>query len=153
MEANLFIKNAEVEGNKIKNIEFYGDWQLNMGGSSAPKYVFADGKLVEDAEIEDDPFISIVPHSSYFTVTVNFLTDAYLLNLRGKNNSYGETFASSYVLIAGYNGVKISAGQSLSFRVNLSSITTNGFATFILITDKALVKTYKLSKPYLESLL
>ena len=32
MEANLFIKNAEVEGNKIKNIEFFGDWEIEMGG-------------------------------------------------------------------------------------------------------------------------
>ena len=36
MEANLFIKNAEVEGNKIKNIEFYGDWEVDMSGGDDP---------------------------------------------------------------------------------------------------------------------
>ena len=29
MEANTFIKSVEVEGNKIKNIQFYGDWDLS----------------------------------------------------------------------------------------------------------------------------
>ena len=33
MEANLFVKKAEVEGKKIKNIEFYGDWEVDMGPS------------------------------------------------------------------------------------------------------------------------
>lgn len=31
MEANLEIKNATVEGNKIKDIEFYGDWEVDTG--------------------------------------------------------------------------------------------------------------------------
>ena len=45
MEANTFIKSFEVEGNKIKNIKFYGDWEISTAGGSGPsvtKYVFAD---------------------------------------------------------------------------------------------------------------
>ena len=37
MEANLEIKNATVEGNKIKDIEFYGDWEVEVGGGSGEK--------------------------------------------------------------------------------------------------------------------
>ena len=36
MEANIQIKKAEVEGNKIKNIEFYGDWEVDMSGGDDP---------------------------------------------------------------------------------------------------------------------
>ena len=36
MEANTFIKSVEVEGNKIKNIEFYGDWEVDMSGGDDP---------------------------------------------------------------------------------------------------------------------
>ncbi len=34
MEANLFIKSYRAEGNKVKDIQFYGDWEIDIGGSS-----------------------------------------------------------------------------------------------------------------------
>jgi hypothetical protein len=36
MEANIQIKNAEVEGKKIKKLEFFGDWEIEMGGGDEP---------------------------------------------------------------------------------------------------------------------
>ena len=41
MEANIQIKKAEVEGNKVKNLEFYGDWEIDMGsgGGTGPIYI------------------------------------------------------------------------------------------------------------------
>jgi hypothetical protein len=32
MEANLLIKSYRAEGNKVKDIQFYGDWELEIGG-------------------------------------------------------------------------------------------------------------------------
>ena len=34
MESNVFIKSVTTEGNKIKNIQFYGDWTIDIAGIS-----------------------------------------------------------------------------------------------------------------------
>lgn len=40
MEANLFIKSYKAEGKKIKDIQFYGDWEISMGsGELEPNYI------------------------------------------------------------------------------------------------------------------
>ena len=46
MDANVFIKSVTVEGNKIKNIQFYGDWNVDLGGSSgeAETIIVGEGK-------------------------------------------------------------------------------------------------------------
>ena len=38
MEANIQIKSAKVEGNKVTDLEFYGDWIAELGGSG-PSYI------------------------------------------------------------------------------------------------------------------
>lgn len=35
MDANLFIKSYKTEGNKVKEIEFNGDWVIETGGGSS----------------------------------------------------------------------------------------------------------------------
>ena len=32
METNLFVKNYKADGNAIKDISFYGDWEIDIGG-------------------------------------------------------------------------------------------------------------------------
>lgn len=32
MESNLFIKSYKTDGNKVTDIEFNGDWELEIGG-------------------------------------------------------------------------------------------------------------------------
>ena len=32
METNLFVKNYKADGNVIKDISFYGDWEIDIGG-------------------------------------------------------------------------------------------------------------------------
>lgn len=156
MEANTFIKSVEVEGNKIKDIKFYGDWEIQTaGGGSGPtvtKYVFADGALVEDEAAKDDPFISlsIGPNSTRVIATINFMTDAYMVGVRGTAN----VFANQYELFAGTNGVKIPAGESKSLTIYHSDVSSNiKYTSIILLTEKALVKVYKFSTDYLRSLL
>lgn len=36
MESNLFIKSYKAQGKKITDIEFYGDWEINVGSSGGP---------------------------------------------------------------------------------------------------------------------
>lgn len=154
MDANVFIKDAKVEGNKITSMTFRGDWDLEVGGGAPiTKYVFADGALVVDEEVEDDPFISIVPKVTVsagvaFIATINFLADAYIVRTKG-TSTY---FASSYEL--GYPvGQKILAGQSVSYEFNFNGVSSDGYISIILLTSNALVKVYKLSRHYLESLI
>lgn len=154
MEANTFIKSVEVEGNKIKDIKFYGDWEIQTaGGGSGPsvtKYVFADGALVEDEAAQDDPFISLSVRSKEVIATINFMDASYMVGVRGNATA----FASSYELFGGTNGVKISAGESRSMILYHSNITSNTkYISVILLTEKALVKVYKFSTDYLRSLL
>lgn len=155
MEANTFIKSVEVEGNKIKDIKFYGDWEISTAGGEGPtvtKYVFADGALVEDEAAQDDPFISLSVGSNGTSViaTINFMTDAYMVGVRGNAN----VFANQYELFAGTNGVKIPAGESKSLTIYHSNVSPNiKYTSVILLTEKALVKVYKFSTDYLRSLL
>lgn len=47
METNLFIKSAKVDHNKITGIDFYGDWEIDLGsgsGSSGSGILIGDGK-------------------------------------------------------------------------------------------------------------
>lgn len=155
MEANTFIKSVEVEGNKIKDIKFYGDWEIQTAGGEGPtvtKYVFADGALVEDEAAQDDPFISLSVGSNGTSViaTINFMDASYMVGVRGSATA----FASSYELFGGTNGVKISAGESRSMILYHPGVTSNTkFISVILLTEKALVKVYKFSTDYLRSLL
>lgn len=155
MEANTFIKSVEVEGNKIKDIKFYGDWEIATAGGSGPsvtKYVFADGALIEDEAAQDDPFISLSvgTNGTSIIATINFMDASYMVGVKGSATA----FASSYELFAGTNGVKISAGESRSMILYHSNITSSTkYISLILLTEKALVKVYKFSTDYLRSLL
>lgn len=156
MEANTFIKSVEVEGNKIKDIKFYGDWEISTAGGEGPtvtKYVFADGALVENEAAQDDPFISLSVGTDGTAViaTVNFMTDAYMVCVRGNNDN---AFATQYEIFAGTQGVKIPAGESKSLTIYHSYVASNiKYISIILITEKALVKVYKFTTDYLRSLL
>ena len=40
MEANLFIKSYRMEGDKVKDIDFYGDWVIDAGSAElVPNYI------------------------------------------------------------------------------------------------------------------
>ena len=108
MEANLFVKKAEVEGKKIKNIEFYGDWEVDMGPSGpiiidcpmsyieantlpagvfsevSPSYRWADGwRNISLTIAEDYPGIISVQEISnkYFNTPVASARAGYSLSI------------------------------------------------------------------------
>lgn len=39
MESNLFIKSYKTEGNKVKDIQFYGDWVIETGGGGSSEVI------------------------------------------------------------------------------------------------------------------
>lgn len=72
METNLFIKSAKVDHNKISDIDFYGDWEIDLGGSGSgegDKIQVGDGKpFIVDTQ---DSLISIKTVKAYsFTIKI-----------------------------------------------------------------------------------
>ena len=153
MDANVFIKSVTVEGNKIKNIQFDGDWNIEVGGGGeAPtQYVFADGNLVVDAE---DSFISVSksPVSNDLVyITISFLTDAGVTTGLGQVYRDIEFMMTNYRLLAGSDSMVIPAGTSKTISINLSTIA-NTVISLILTTNDSLVKVYKFHKTWLAQL-
>ena len=73
MEANTFIKSVEVEGNKIKDIKFYGDWQLDMGSGNSGAISFGDPRVpIVDAF---DDFCSIEKSNNKTLLTITSPVD------------------------------------------------------------------------------
>lgn len=59
MEANLFIKSYKAEGNKIKDIQFYGDMEIDIGEAPAEIEVLPN-------YVETRPFIGdACPYGTY----------------------------------------------------------------------------------------
>ena len=44
MESNVFIKSVTTEGNKIKDIQFYGDWNIDIAGNNSISYEELEAK-------------------------------------------------------------------------------------------------------------
>ena len=43
MDANVFIKNVTTEGNKIIDIQFNGDWEIDLGSGTTTEIVVGNG--------------------------------------------------------------------------------------------------------------
>ena len=69
MEANTFIKSVEVEGNKIKDIEFYGDWQLDMGSGNSGAISFGDPRVPIVDAFDDFCSIEKANNKTLLTIT------------------------------------------------------------------------------------
>lgn len=82
MEANLFIKSYKAEGNKIRDLQFYGDMEIDLGGDTAtliPTYIetrpFTENTLpygvhVTSITVDEDSSIG------YITETIKVRNDA-----------------------------------------------------------------------------
>jgi hypothetical protein len=69
MEANTFIKSVEVEGNKIKDIKFYGDWQLDMGSGNSGAISFGDPRVPIVDAFDDFCSIEKANSKTFLTIT------------------------------------------------------------------------------------
>ena len=111
MEANLYIKNAEVEGNKIKNIEFYGDWEVDMDGGDDP----SREKIYVPEYIETYPLgADTIPYHVNYSTRVNGGVEQFGLTLGTTDNPCpfkynvrvrGSIFANLKALLEGSQGI------------------------------------------------
>lgn len=58
MEANVFIKSITTEGNKITDIQFDGDWEIDLGGSGGDTTQVVIGDGIEFKVDTTDEFLS-----------------------------------------------------------------------------------------------
>lgn len=145
MEANLFIKSYKAEGNKIKDLQFYGDMEVDVGsgsGGGSDKYYYATGEFLED---EIDEFITPikVDGDKYFMIQVP--TDSYLYC--GYKKKYDDGTITQFVNGASTT-VFLPGGTSYSVHINDSFYGTN----IILFSKNALIKGYRLTTTFIESL-
>lgn len=75
METNLFIKSAKVDSNRISEINFYGDWKIDLGSGSGSgegsEIQVGDGKsFITDTQ---DNIVSIkAVKASLFTIRIMY---------------------------------------------------------------------------------
>ena len=141
MEANTFIKSVEVEGNKIKNIKFYGDWEVQTAGgsSSGGAIEFSDPLLVKD---EFDGFITLYRSSNRIYATVTSPVETQI--------SYGYSSKDDLFINNKTSGlaIKLAAGQTVTFVLESSSTIRNNYAIF-LCDFNGKYKTYRFTKAWL----
>lgn len=146
MEANLFIKSYKAEGNKIKDLQFYGDMEIDVGGGSgggSDKYYYATGEILFD---EIDEFITPikVDNKNYFMIQVP--TDSYLyVNYK---KMYSGNVISQFAN-GSLDAIFLPGGTSYSIPVK----TSGWYGTNIILFSKdALIKGYGLTNTFIESL-
>lgn len=141
MEANTFIKSVEVEGNKIKNIKFYGDWEIQTAGgsSSGGAIEFSDPLLVKD---EFDGFITLYRSSNRIYATVTSPVETQI--------SYGYSTRDDLFINTKTSGlaIKLAAGATTTFVLESSSTIRNNYAIF-LCDFNGKYKTYRFTKAWL----
>lgn len=140
MEANLFIKKYKTEGNKIKDLQFYGDMEVDIGGGNSDKYYYATGEILFDKidefitpiKVDNKKYFMLqVPAESYLYITYNNIDgDGWFVNLPGK-------------------AIFLPGGSSCSLRVD--NIRYPGI-NIILFSKNALLKGYLLTGTFIGSL-
>ena len=141
MEANLFIKSVEVEGNKIKDIKFYGDWEVTTSGgsSSGGAIEFSDPMLVTN---ELDGFITLYRANNKIYATVTSPVETQI--------SYGYSTKDNLFINnkTSRNAIQLAAGATTTFVLESSSTIRNNYAIF-LCDFNGKYKTYRFTKAWL----
>lgn len=150
MEANLFIKKYKTEGNKIKDLQFYGDMEVDIGGGGSggnvdpDKYHYATGEILFD---KLDEFITPikVDGKKYFMIQVP--VDSYLyINYKRKYAAGNEI---DHFISANIHAIFLPGGTSYTIPVK----TSGYYGTNILLFSKdAFMKGYELTNTFIESL-
>jgi hypothetical protein len=132
MEANVFIKNVTTEGNKIKNIRFYGDWTIDIGGIS-----YEELEAIEDTTGWKKDYASRygayyfpgeeVPNRDDFFILVFTYTgtgDSRVLTFKyGK----GLTYTQATTVAGKYMKISMSTKPTLVFLMNKDCVVTHAW--------------------------
>jgi len=121
MEANLFIKKAEVEGKKIKNIEFYGDWEVDMG-PSGPKIINCPMFYIEANTLPAGVFSRIEPSNKW--------TDGWRKVSFTVSNNYPGTISIQQISDVSFNTPVSSVSAGYTFSIDIIHNAKTAWAIF-----------------------
>lgn len=156
METNLFIKSAKVDSNRISEINFYGDWEIDLGGGSGSGegngILVGNGKpFITDTQ---DNLVSVkTVKASLFSINVVkselkdsgsgfFMTDC----IKTKSNNYYKTYTYLYGTSGNYSNF-------VTRTYNHKPADVDNIIIMFFSEDGDYIKGYKLTGEYLQSLM
>ena len=142
MDANVFIKSVTVEGNTIKDIQFNGDWQIDMGsggggGSGSGVISFGDPRVPVVDDFDD--FCSIVKANNKVTLTLTSPVDTQVFYF------YSAANVSTFFAVSEKH-TEIAANETKS--INLPAYMLNKMQVLLMHGNK-LLKMYIFSPEFL----
>lgn len=115
MEANLFIKNAKLEGNKVKEIEFFGDWEID---TSQDRDIFIKS-LTRNVLPED----------------ITLVTPTYGRRFRFKNNSANKTYYIRFLDATNTNITTTITTFSPGYSAQIANLYQGDSASMFVFSD------------------
>lgn len=153
METNLFIKSAKVDHNKISDINFYGDWEIDLGGSGSGEggeIQVGDGKpFIVDTQ---DSTVSIDAVSAYSVSIKRMHKEINAGKPYYTIRSRKTKFTNYYPTHSRYETISQSSNYRVErFNGRLTDIDSLIFMFFS--EDGDYIRGYKFTGKYLQSLM
>lgn len=154
METNLFIKSAKIDNSKISDINFYGDWEIDLGGGSGEgsEIQVGDGKpFIVDTQ---DTLVSIkTVKAASFSIKIvkGELKDHgrlyYMADcIKTKSNNYYNTYTDAYSTSSSYS-------KFVTRTYNKKPADVDNLIIMFFSEDGDYIKGYKFTGEYLQSLM
>lgn len=156
METNLFIKSAKVDNNKISDINFYGDWEIDLGSGSGSgeggEIQVGNGKpFVVDTQ---DAAVSINDVSTYTVAIkrmhkeINAGKPYYAISCK----KYKFDYYTYYRTHSRYEAITSSSNYRIE-RYNGLLTDIESLIYMFFTEDGDYIKGYKFTGKYLQSLM
>ena len=155
METNLFIKSAKVDHNKISDINFYGDWEIDLGGGGSGeggKILVGDGKpfivdtqdnLVSIKTVKASSFsIKIVKGELKDSGSMYYMADC----IKTKSNNYYNTYTDWDSTSGGYS-------KFVTRTYNQKPANIDNLIIMFFSETGDYIRGYKFTSEYLQSLM
>lgn len=152
METNLFIKSAKIDNSKISDINFYGDWEIDLGGGSGSGE--GSGILVGDGK----QFITDTQDTTVSIRTVNASLFSIKIMYRKLNagNKYYIIACTKYKDSNTYTTQSESNYTNYSYdikTINNKPADIDNFIIMFFSEDGDYIRGYKFTGEYLQSLM
>lgn len=127
MEANLFIKSYKAEGNKIKDIQFYGDMEIDIG--EAPTEIEVLPNYVETRPFIGDAY----PYGTYMK-DVHLQGDMYHFKFR---NDAPWPYFCVFSTVGGILTVTLPAGKAWEMKASSNYVKNYDAYLYVFTEDKS----------------
>ena len=150
METNLFIKSAKADSNKISEISFYGDWEIDLGGGSGEGSEIQVGYGKPFIVDTQDTAVSLGPVSA----------SSFSMKIANKEINAGKSYYVIRSLKTKYDNyyLTFSSHESTYYNYRIHEFTSkpadvNNVIFMFFSEDGDYIKGYKFTGEYLQSLM